>query len=259
MGLALNGALVHTRRVAAGLSARALADRVGVHTDVIWAIEEGDARRLEQLSVVTLVSLADSLDLHPGQLFVDADVPPPVPPMPDDVMLEAALLELGTSVTCEDLASAFGWPLARIDRALAALRQRLASSGVRLHPIGLNRYLLAPNRRALTSDQWIQLGQSRSGHASLTLEAATALYQIIVLHAPASPTSHRRHSHVPNMWRTDEWDDADEGLRQLRAGGLLDGDGPNFAPNRDVRYSLGLEGDPTTAILDARNENDSAA
>ena len=31
-----------------------------------------------------------------------------------------------------------------------------------------------------------------------------------------------------------------------------------FAPNRDVRYSLGLDEDPT-AILVARNENGSAA
>jgi transcriptional regulator with XRE-family HTH domain len=237
MGLGLNGALLHARRVAAGLTVAALADRVGVHADVIWAMEEGNERQLEHLSIAMLVALANSLDLHPSQLFAESDAMAPAAPAPDDVMLEAALLQLGTSVTREELAAAFGWPLARLERALAVLHQRLASSCARLHPVGLDRYVVAPNRRALTSDQWIQLGQSRSGHAPLTLEAATALYQIIVLHAHPSLASQRRRSPVPNVWRTDERDDADEGLRQLRAQGLLDGDGPNFAPTRDVRYS----------------------
>lgn len=53
--------------------------------------------------------------------------------------------------------------------------------------------------------------------------------------------------------------DADQGLRQLRDQGLLDPDGPNFSPNQDVRYSLGLEERGTTAILVARNENDSGS
>jgi len=46
---------------------------------------------------------------------------------------------------------------------------------------------------------------------------------------------------APSAWRTDEWDDADNGLRQLRDHGLLAADGLNFPLNQDVRYSLGLE------------------
>ncbi len=157
------------------------------------------------------------------------------------VTLEAALVEHGATVTCEDLALALGWPLARIELALAALHQRFASTGARLHPVGMDRYVVVPNRRALTADQWIQLGQARSAHTPLTLEAATALYQIINLNAGSCPTtSQRRRSQAPSTWRTDQWDDADEGLRQLRDQGLLDADGPNFSPNEDVRYSLGL-------------------
>jgi chromosome segregation and condensation protein ScpB len=259
MVVGLNGALVHTRRVAAGLSVATLADRVGAHADVIWAIEEDDERHLEQFPVVTLVSLANSLDLSTRQLFADTEVPSTAPPAPDDVTLEAALLEHGATVTCEDLALAFGWPVARIELALAALHQRLASTGARLHPVGIDRYSVAPNRRALTADQWIQLGQARSAHTPLTPEAATALYQIIVLNAGSFPTSRRRRSQAPSAWRTDEWDDADQGLRQLRDQGLLAADGPNFSLNQDVRYSLGLEELSNTAILVAHNENDSAA
>jgi len=48
-------------------------------------------------------------------------------------------------------------------------------------------------------------------------------------------------------------------LTQSLLGSILDPDGPNFSPNQDVRYSLGLEERGTTAILVARNENDSAA
>ncbi len=165
MGVALNGELVHARRCAAGLTVTALADRVGVHTDVIWAIEQGDERKLENLPVLTLVSLANSLDLHPSQLFAESPAASPSAPAPDDLMLEAALLEHGARVTREDLAISFAWPLARIELALAALHQRLASTGARLHPVGLDRYAIAPNRHALTADQWVQLSQSRSRHA----------------------------------------------------------------------------------------------
>jgi transcriptional regulator with XRE-family HTH domain len=242
MDLSLNGALVHTCRVSASLTVAALAARVGVHADVIWAIEEGDERQLDQLSVATLVSLANSLDLRPSQLFAETEVPSTAPPTPDDVKLEVALLEHGATVTCEDLALALGWPLARIQLGLAALHQRLTPTGARLHPVGMDRYVVAPYRRALTADQWIQLGQARSAHTPLALEAATALYHIIALNASSFPTSRRRRSQAPSTWRTDEWNDTDEGLRQLRDQGLLDADGPNFSPNQDVRYSLGLDG-----------------
>src|SRR5712691_11403701 len=104
----------------------------------------------------------------------------------------------------------------------------------------MDRYAVGPNRRALTAEQWIEVGQARSAHMPLTMETAIALYPIIALNAGSFPTSRRRRSQTQSTWRTDEWDDADKGLRQLRAQGLLDADGPNFAPNQDVRYSLGL-------------------
>jgi transcriptional regulator with XRE-family HTH domain len=233
-------ALWSISRASAGLTVAVLADRVGVHADVIWAIEAGDERQLDQLSVATLVSLANSLDLRPSQLFAETEVASTAPPTPDDIILEAALLEHGATVTCQDLALAFGWPLARVERTLAALDQRLRPTGARLHPVGMDRYAVAPNRHALTAEQWIEVGQARSAHTPLTMETATALYQIIALNAGSFPTSRRRRSTAPSRWRTDEWDDADGGLRQLRNQGLLDADGPNFSPNRDVRYSLGL-------------------
>ncbi len=240
MNVGLNGALVHARRVAAGLTVLALADHGGVHADVIWAIEEGNDRQLDQLPVVTIVTLAQSLDLRPSELFADQDAVP-TRPAPDDVAIEAALLQHGATVTCEQLALAFGWPLARLERALAALHQRPRPTGARLHPVGTTRYVIVPNRHALTAPQWIQLGHARSEQAPFTVDAATVLYHLISLHEGAPPRRVRRQSSAPNTWRTDAWDTADEGLRQLREQALLDGDDPRFSASRDVRYSLGLD------------------
>jgi hypothetical protein len=73
------------------------------------------------------------------------------------------------------------------------------------------------------------------------VDAATALHHLIALHAGAPPRRVRRQSTAPNTWRTDAWDPTDEGLRQLREQGLLDGDGPTFSASRDARYILSLD------------------
>jgi transcriptional regulator with XRE-family HTH domain len=240
MGSGLNSTLIRARRVAAGLTIYALADRVGVHAGVLWAIEDGDERRVAHFSLATLLALAASLDLRPGDLFIDQDHGA-TPPTPDDVALEAALLLQGATVTREQLALAFSWPLARLDQALAALHQRLRPTGARLHPVGIDRYVIASNRNALPADQWVQLGQARSGHAPLTVDAATTLYHLIALRARFPPPHVRHRSAARNPWQTAEWDAADEGLRQLREQGLLDAEGPHFSASPDVRYSLGLD------------------
>jgi hypothetical protein len=73
------------------------------------------------------------------------------------------------------------------------------------------------------------------------VDAATALYHLNALHAGAPPRRVRRQSTAPNTWRTDAWDHADAGLRQLREQRLLDGDGPRFFATHDGRYSLRLD------------------
>jgi len=56
-------------------------------------------------------------------------------------------------------------------------------------------------------------------------------------HAAEHATQRRSASITP---RTHDWDDTDDALKQLHEQNLLDTDGPNFLPSRDVRYSLGL-------------------
>ncbi len=148
---------------------------------------------------------------------------------------------LNATVTRQQLALAFGWPLARLERTLAALHQRLRPTGARLHPVGTDRYVSAPHRNALPADQWVQLGQARSGYAPLTVDAATTLYHLIALHVGSPPRHVRHRSAARSTWGTGEWDAADEGLRQLREQDLLDAAGPRFAASPDVRYSLGLD------------------
>jgi hypothetical protein len=100
--------------------------------------------------------------------------------------------------------------------------------------------VIAPNRSALTTQQWIQLGHARSGHAPLTEDAATALYHLIVLHSSPIATTQRRRSASPSVWSTDEWNAADEGLQQLGDQSFLDPSGTHLSPSQEVRYSLGL-------------------
>ena len=53
--------------------------------------EEGDERQLEQIPVVTLLAVANCLDLRASQLFADTGVPSTAPPAPDDGLLRVQL------------------------------------------------------------------------------------------------------------------------------------------------------------------------
>ena len=108
-------------------------------------------------------------------------------------------------------------------------------------PAGIDRYVIAAHRNALPADQWVQLGQARSEHAPLTMEAATKLYHLIALRADSASRRARHRRAARSPWGTGEWDADDEGLGQLRALGVLDAASPSFAASPDVRYSLGLD------------------
>jgi chromosome segregation and condensation protein ScpB len=58
----------------------------------------------------------------------------------DDVRVEAALVEFEEGLSRDGLAEAFGWPLERVERALALLEERLRPTSRRLRPIGWHRY-----------------------------------------------------------------------------------------------------------------------
>jgi hypothetical protein len=97
----------------------------------------------------------------------------------DDVEIEAALALYGVSITRHDLAAALEWDLARVERALRVLEQRLAGTGLCLRREGWDSYTLAARRNILPWSAREQLGQVRCGHAQLPVWT-TALLRCIV-------------------------------------------------------------------------------
>ena len=142
--LVINWAVVEQRRVAAGMTHAQLAERVGVAAVTgpvrLWQDRDHDSVPLGLLERVCQV-----LDLHPVELFapptrVEQRRALPRPEVAaDEQILEAALATLSASpvagqpagpVSGAKLADALGWPLARLDAAMAALDDRLADRGV---------------------------------------------------------------------------------------------------------------------------------
>ena len=110
---------------------------------------------------------------------------------------------------------------------------------MRLHPVATDRYVITPNRRALTRDQWLQLGQDSSQRLPLTPETAAMLYDIFAAQTSRIVSKLQRRSYAAR-WRTDEWDDTTYNRRQLRQQQLLDETGVHVRAHPDVYYSLGL-------------------
>lgn len=125
----VNGQLVRARRLAAGLTPQELADRIGLTSELLWAIERGTSDDLQHVPLLAILGLAEALDFRPGELLdppareaSDASTSESPMAQPDEVKLEAALLQYGAAITRDDLASAFGWTLQRVEVAPARTR-----------------------------------------------------------------------------------------------------------------------------------------
>jgi transcriptional regulator with XRE-family HTH domain len=172
----VNGLLITERRVAAGLTIRQLAERLGV-----------DARRLElleralgdQVSVYLLERVCTALDLDPAEVLEPPAAAPPVTVAADDRKVEAALAEHGGVLTRDDLAAALGWPLARLERALLALARRLRPTGLRLRQVTWNSYTLSPNLGVLGGEERRQLHRLRAGRTGLAESVAFILLGVV--------------------------------------------------------------------------------
>jgi transcriptional regulator with XRE-family HTH domain len=137
--------LIRSLRLAAGLSRRALADRLGASQTVIRGLKEGADHGSHPLDF--LVQLAAALGTTPRALLLheaggdEASA--------DDIKLEAALMNVGKEVRREAIARAFGWKLDRVTAAADRLGRRLTATGLMLqvHPGG--RYAIRPRADVL--------------------------------------------------------------------------------------------------------------
>ncbi len=222
----MNRELIAARCAAGGLSIHDAAMKAWVDPALFWedAGREGDdripvgvLRRLCRILDVDLTELAESRGPR-GDAEDGAEGPP------DDVRVEAALAEFTGGLSRDTLAEAFGWPLDRVERALAVLDERLAPTGRRLRPIGWHRYTLAPHLGVLTVGERTHL--TRSTREGLAQDEAEAMFQIV------------RGFGSINLFRTGPGAVAVASL--LRAG-LIEQNRGWFVPSMDVVFSLGLD------------------
>jgi hypothetical protein len=138
--------------------------------------------------------------------------------------VEAALAEFTGGLSRDTLAEAFGWPLDRVERALAVLDERLGPTGRRLRPIAWHRYALAPHLGVLTVSERTNL--TRSVREGLAQDEAEALFQIV------------RGFGSINLFRAGPGAVA---VASLMRAGLIEQKRGWFVPSMDVVFSLGLD------------------
>lgn len=174
----MNRDLIAQRCRAGGLGIHELAMQVWVDPVFMW--EDPGSYGDDRIPLGVLRRLSRLLDVELGDL-VEEPAPPPEDDgeaVPDDVRVEAALAKVVEGVTRDALAQVFGWPLLRVERALATLEARLRPSGRRLRQIGWHRYALGPNLAILSPEEQAYLARATAPKA-VDQQEADALYQIV--------------------------------------------------------------------------------
>lgn len=221
----MNRDLIAARCTAGGLSIHEAAMKAWVDPIMLWEepgleaddrIPVGVLRRLCRILDVDLTELAESQG--PRGDAEDGEVG-----LPDDVRVEAALAEFPDGLSRDRLAEAFGWSLDRMERALAALGERLRPTGRRLRPVGWHRYALGPHLGVLTGDERSHLRRSTS--EGLDHDEAAVLFQIARGFASVG------------LFNTGPRAQA---VRSLQRQGLIERNRGWFVLSSDVAFSLGL-------------------
>jgi transcriptional regulator with XRE-family HTH domain len=170
----IDGQRVAELRRLAGLSQRALAGLMDVAQMTMRRIEENQGHG--DLTLRFVNRLAEVLGVEVAVLL-----PAPaarVRATPDDAAVEAALTDLGRYVPVEELARALGWTLERINAALAALDERLATTGSILKQRRFE-YSIGPRRSALTDKQHTHLQRLAINRWSLNIGTALVLREAL--------------------------------------------------------------------------------
>jgi hypothetical protein len=176
----MNRELIAERCRAGGLGIHQVAMQAWVDPVVLW--EDGGDHGDDRIPLGVLRRLCGILDVDLSDLADDRAWPSEEgdgeDDLADDVRVEAALAEFPDGVARDALADAFGWPLPRVERALASLKLRLEPTGRRLRWVGWHRYALGPNLAILSNAQRSMLARSAARHP-VSQQEADALYQVL--------------------------------------------------------------------------------
>lgn len=218
----LDTALIARRRIALGLSQRALSAECGFTNVTISLLESG--RNHEELTIRKLGRLADALGLPTGALFTDAQGDAREP-AEDDRVLEALLAEARQALGRGQIAVALGWTLDRVEAALAQLASRLDPTGVLLHRASSG-FTLRPRSELFTHEQRQELERLRLRTRQLRAPGMRLLLAAVRGELPADWDQRAGNSDRVNM-------------SMLVNAGVIERAETGYKPTTDLRRSLG--------------------
>lgn len=169
----IDGSRISELRRLAGLSQRALARLLGVAPMTMRRIEEDGGHG--DLTLRFVARMAEVLGADLATLLPAAQ---PVEPLPDDRIVEAALVDLGRYTPSEELARALSWTLERTNAALEALETRLRPTGSILKRKRFE-YMLGARRSALSEKQHDALQRVALNRWGLHLGTARVLRDVL--------------------------------------------------------------------------------
>jgi len=133
MSLHLDCAMLITRRTELGLTQRALARILGVSSPTVARLEAGSGHADMTLRFVE--RLACALAVSPQALLAVDAAHRADSTRGDPAKLCALLADAGVLIRTTELATALGWELARVNRAVESLAAQLEGSGQQLHKL----------------------------------------------------------------------------------------------------------------------------
>jgi transcriptional regulator with XRE-family HTH domain len=215
--------LIRERRLALGLSQPALAKRVARSPTVISLLERGENH--QRLTLDLVAALASALGLQTVDLFR----PPASGALAteDDVKVEAALATTGKGLSTTDLAKGFDWGIDRVHAALAALRDRLAPTGVNLHQHA-GKWYLRPRVPVLSRPEQQRIEGSRVARDRLSRYDAEVLAAVVG-------------GAADGRWVVDASNARKVALAHLLRLGYIEPAEAGLAATAGVRFSLGLD------------------
>lgn len=219
----MSGDELRRRRLALGLSRRALAERTALTIAAIEHLEQhGDH---PQRSAAHRVR--DALGLpQPSNHARARD------PTPDDVAIEALIADHATSCSPEDIADALDWTLPRVIDSIEALRRRLEQTGQALTRDSRNRYALSARTSLLDDQTRRRTHETHLGY--LDPVTASILHQIL---------DGRRED---RLWMNFATLEQHEAIRHLLGAELIYDDGATLRPTDRTLATFRINGDFNT-------------